>query len=146
MKYIKKFESSEGSNNYSEIKDNLEDLLYDFKDVGCEYVFLEEKGDDGIVYTINLQIYPPNFSTTEEVFLNMPIKSGNYDIISHGNPYSSEYVGDQIIDKSILFLNNQIEFNQLFKEFIIRVKSEYENKISFIGIKDKYYNIAISLS
>jgi hypothetical protein len=146
MKYIKKFESSEEPNNYSEIKDNLEDLLYDFKDIGCEYVFLEEKGDDGIVYTINLQIYPPNFSTREEVFLNMPIKSGKYDIISHGNPYSNEYIGEQIIDKSILFLDNQIQFNELFKDLLIRINRIYENKISFIGIKDKYYNIGLSIS
>ena len=47
MKYLKKFESSQ--NIISEIKDNLEDLLYDFKDIGCEYVFLEDKGDDGVV-------------------------------------------------------------------------------------------------
>lgn len=144
MKYLKKFESN--GSNHSEIKDNLEDLLYDFKDIGCEYVFLEDKGDDGVVYTVNLQIYPPNFSTNEEVFLNMPIKSGKYNIIGHGNPYSNEYVGDEIIDKSISFLNNQIQFNELFRDLLIRINREYEDKISFIGIKDKYYNIAVSVS
>ena len=41
MKYLKKFESSQ--NTISEIRDNLKNLLYDFKDIGCEYVILEEK-------------------------------------------------------------------------------------------------------
>jgi hypothetical protein len=128
MKYIKKFES----NNYSEIKDNLEDLMYDFKDLGCEYLFMEDKGDDGILYTINLQIYPPNYSLS------------NYSSISIGNPYSDEYVGDQILDKSVSFLENQIQFNELFKDLLLRLSGEYKNKITFIGIKDKYYNICIS--
>ena len=84
MKYLRKFESSQ--NTISEIKDGLKSLLFDFKDLGCKYGILEEKGDDGVVYSLTVMIYPPNFSTRDD--LSIPIKGGNYEYISHGNPYA----------------------------------------------------------
>lgn len=141
MKYLKKFESSQ--NTISEIRDNLKNLLYDFKDIGCEYVILEESGDDGIVYSLVVVIYPPNFSTHSEVFLDRPINTGNYNYISHGNPYSDVYVGDDVIDKSINYLNIQNEFNSSFQSLIGRIKSEYN--ITFIKIRPEEYKIAVSV-
>lgn len=138
MKYLKKFESSQ--NTISEIRDNLKNLLYDFKDIGCEYVILEEKGDDDIVHSLVVVIYPPNF-----ILINM-LRSGatgNYNYISHGNPYSDVYVGDDVIDKSINYLNIQNEFNSSFQGLIGRIKSEYN--ITFIKIRPEEYKIAVSV-
>ena len=98
---------------------------------------MDDKGDDGILYTINLQIYPPNVPVSKSGWVN-------YTSIAHGNPYSDEYVGDQILDKSVSFLENQIKFNELFKDLLLRLRGEYKNKITFIGLNSTYYNICIS--
>lgn len=139
MKYLKKFESSQ--NTISEIKDDLKSLLFDFKDLGCEYEILEEKGDDGIVYSLVVVIYPPNFSSSDDLFI--PIRGGNYEYISHGNPYSDVYVGDDVIDKSIDYLKIQNEFNSDFQSLISRIKSDYN--ITFIKIRPEEYKIAVSV-
>lgn len=96
-----------------------------------------------INYSLVVVIYPPNFSTRSEVFLDRPINTGNYNYISHGNPYSDVYVGDDVIDKSINYLNIQNEFNSSFQGLIGRIKSEYN--ITFIKIRPEEYKIAVSV-
>lgn len=140
MKWIKKFESNiseEEANsildNYSEIKNNLTDLLYDFKDLGCECYFLKDDGADGKLYTITLRIFPPHYSDRI------------YDSFRKGSQYANGFVGNDFLKKSKSFLENQSQYNTLFKDLIVTLNNQYAGKISFIDMNNSHYSIGINI-